>query len=180
VEGKVGIGKLTPNAELDVQGTVSATTIIAAPPMLLLADEKASATDGGGCTSGSWFTRALTTEQRNTISGASLSSNQFTLPAGTYRVTASAPGHRVDQLQARLYNVTDAAVVAYGTSEYASSAGSYTSARSDLTTVVSITASKAFRIEFRCNTTRATNGLGVGSGFGNTEIYTTAEITKLQ
>ncbi len=180
VEGKVGIGKLAPNAELDVQGTVSATTIIAAPPMLLLADEKASATDGGACTSGSWFTRTLNTEQRNTISGASLSSNQFTLPAGTYRIKASSPAHRVDQLQARLYNVTDAAVVSYGTSEYASSAGSYTAARSELTTVVSIAASKVFRIEFRCNTTRATNGLGVGTGFGGTEVYTTIEATKLQ
>ena len=180
VEGSIGVGTSAPNAELDVRGTVSATTIIAAPPMLLLADEKASATDGGACTSGSWFTRTLNTEQRNTISGASLSSSQFTLPAGTYRIKASSPAHRVDQLQARLYNVTDAAVVAYGTSEYASSAGSYTAARSELTTVVSITAAKVFRIEFRCNTTRATNGLGVGSGFGNTEIYTTAEITKLQ
>lgn len=48
-------------------------------------------THGGTFTAGAWRTRDLNTVLTNTISGASLSNNQITLPAGKYYVEASAP-----------------------------------------------------------------------------------------
>lgn len=176
--GNVGIGTTNPNAKVDVNGTVSATTIIAAPPMMIVADEKAAATAGGTATSGAWQTRTLNTVNLNTITGASLASNQITLPAGTYVIRASAPAFDVNRHQARLYNATDAVVAIDGTSEYANS--SYGGAnRSFVTGQVSIAASKAFRLEHRVNTTVSNNGFGVESNLGSTETYSTIEITKI-
>lgn len=159
--------------------TVSATTIIAAPPMLVAVEQQTAATQSGTCTAGSWFTRTLNTVRVNTISGASLASNQFTLPAGTYLIRASAPAFNVDRHKIRLYNVTDATDVVYGTSAFSSSAASYANDRSEILTSFTITASKALRIEHRCQTTQASNGLGVESDFA-TEVYTTVEITQIR
>lgn len=89
---------------------------------MLVVDEKAAGTDGGNSTSGSWMTRTLNTVKFNTISGASLSRNQVTLPAGTYKITASAPVYQALQHIIRVYNVTDSATAISGLSDYAYSA----------------------------------------------------------
>lgn len=47
-------------------------------------DRKSDGTAGGQATTGAWTTATLNTEVYNTITGASLSSNKVTLPAGTY------------------------------------------------------------------------------------------------
>jgi len=47
-------------------------------------DEKSNGVAGGNFTNGAWQTRTLNTSMTNEISGASLSSNQITLPSGTY------------------------------------------------------------------------------------------------
>ena len=54
-------------------------------------DQKSSNTDGGTLTGGSFITRVFNTVVTNSISGASLSSNQITLPSGTYYVWGRAP-----------------------------------------------------------------------------------------
>jgi hypothetical protein len=57
--------------------------------LLHVRDEKTLA-DGGTSTS-SYTKRDLNTVVTNEIAGASLSSNQITLPSGTYYINASAP-----------------------------------------------------------------------------------------
>ena len=68
---------------------------------LHLQDQKTSGTEGGNFTSGAWNTRTLNTEVTDTI-GSTLSSNQFTLPAGTYYIEASAPAYSVGRHLSRL------------------------------------------------------------------------------
>jgi hypothetical protein len=61
----------------------------------------------GQSTSTGWNTIILNTEKINLISGASLSSNQITLPAGTYFVQGFCPSDVSDQSKPVLYNVSD-------------------------------------------------------------------------
>lgn len=143
---------------------------------ILIRDEKAQNTAGGTFTSGAWQTRTLNTEASDAGGYASLSSNQITLAAGTYRVTIRCPAYLCDQHQARLYNISDSAVTLIGTSEYSPAGGAVPTA-SIIMGRFTITASKIFEVQHRCTTTRATDGYGIAANF-TTEVYTIAEIVR--
>lgn len=144
--------------------------------MLHVRDEKAQNTQGGTFTSGAWRTRDLNTSKVNTITGASLGSNQITLPAGTYFIEASAPALLVDAHQAKLYNVTDTADVIIGTSEYSGTADSV-GGRSHVIGQFTLSAAKTLELQHRCATTRATNGFGAAGNF-TTEVYSEVKIWR--
>lgn len=74
--------------------------------LLHLRDEKAQNTNGGASVVGTQ-TRTLNTVKTNEITGASLSSNQITLPSGTYYINAIMPAVNLGKTQAYLYSVTD-------------------------------------------------------------------------
>jgi hypothetical protein len=135
----------------------------------LLQDQKSSGTAGGTFTSGAWQTRTLNTEVYDTDSLVSISSNQFT-PTANGIVEWSAPASEVGDHQTRLYNVTDSAVVAYGTSEYAEPS---TGAQNRSFGSGPVVAGKAYRIEHRCEASITTYGLGNSNSFGGTQVYTT-------
>lgn len=150
---------------------------IAAIPRLLYNETQTSGTNGGTFTSGAWQTRTLNVEAYDNASIGSLSSNQITLPQGTYLVRWSTPAHAlVERHQSRLYNVTDTVAVSYGQN----SRGSDEQTFSQGTCILVVSGgSKAYRIEHRCETTVATSGLGVAMGFGTDEVYTTVDIQKI-
>jgi hypothetical protein len=133
--------------------------------------------DGGTFTSGAWQTRPLSTVVSNDITGASLATNEITLPAGTYYIDANAMGFTVTRHQARLYNVTDAAAVLYGMNAFSTGTnnGNYASVRGKFT----IAAEKALRLEHQCGTTASNTGFGYPCTFGNTEVYADVLIWKL-
>ena len=143
----------------------------------LLQDQKADGVAGGTFTSGAWQTRELQTEVYDGI-GITISSNEFTLPAGSYLIKWSAPAFNVGLNQTRLYDVTGTASVAQGSSM--SNAGpDYRSDTTPSTGLARVTpgSSNAYRIEHRCETTCATNGFGEPTSFGG-ELYTQIEIYK--
>ncbi len=146
--------------------------------VLLARERQTNGTNGGTFTSGSWATRTLQTTEQNGISGASLATNQITLPKGEYYIRAHAPAYQVNAHKIRLYNVTDAAVLVNGTSAH-SAATDATQTDSCLEFYWSISTTKVFQLEHRCQTTKATNGLGVSSNFGGDEVYSSVEVTKL-
>ena len=143
--------------------------------ILHVRDEKAQNTDGGTFTAGAWRTRDLNTSKTNTIGGASLAANQVTLPAGTYWCEIKVPAHNVDQHQARLYNVTGAAVLVIGTSESTSTSLIQTS--SWIRGRFTLTASSALEVRHWCITTRADTGFGYAANI-TTEIYADAVFWK--
>lgn len=154
-----------------------APTALDYPTLLHVRDEKATSTAGGTFTSGAWQTRDLNTIKTNEL-GVTLVTNVITgLPAGTYEATASAPAYGVGQHQLRLYDVTGAAALVSGSSEF--STANTTTNRSLLQGRFSLAATSDLRLEHRCAQTITTQGYGVATGFGAVEVYTDLQIHKV-
>ena len=75
-------------------GATTVPAVLIDVPYIKLSDVKSAGTAGGTFTSGSWQTRTLNTEDSDTGGNCSLSSNQFTLDAGTYEINARASASR--------------------------------------------------------------------------------------
>jgi len=140
-------------------------------------DSELSGTDGGDFTSGAWRTRVLNTEMANTIAGASLAGNQVTLPAGTYIAWFSAPAYQVNHHATRLYDVTNATVLARG-STTGSVAMLGSSTDSPGFAIFTLGAPAALEVQHCCETDNAGDGMGTACGFGDTETY--AQVTVLK
>ena len=136
-------------------------------------DEKSSGTAGGTQTSGSFLTRDLNTTQFNNITGASLSSNQVTLAAGTYYVDAISP-QKGQAGSLRWYNITDSSVAVAGQSNYFEAWGEF-----KLFGYFTIAAQKVFELQYRSSATEASNGLGVAKSFGIPEVYAMVSLVKV-
>lgn len=141
-------------------------------------DQKASGTDGGGFTSGAYRTRTLNTVVTNEVSGASLSANQVTLPAGTYYLEARCAHDNVRLNKARWQNMSDSTTTLLGAnaaSDFGNHGGWYAEVRGRFT----IAAEKVFQLQHRCSQTDGVSGFGQACGFGDTEIYTDLLIWKI-
>ena len=153
-----------------------------AAPYIQIANAPTSGTDGGTFTSGAWRIRTLDTIQSDASGLTTLSSNQFTLPAGTYILQASAPALQVNDHMIRLYNVTDSAVTAYGTTEWVGNPtlGNSAQTRSRVNVRFTLTGTKTFRIEHYCTATVTTVGFGNSLGLaGVNELYTQVQVWKM-
>jgi len=145
--------------------------------LLHVRDEKASGTAGGTFTSGAWRTRTFNTIKTNEITGASLSSNQITLPAGTYYIDASATGYNVKRHQTALYNITDSSFEIIGSSEYTHSTVNVTN-HSFVRGRFTISAQKILEFQHRTTDTYATYGFGVSSTFAQVCVFGDVKIWR--
>ena len=145
--------------------------------LLHVRDEKASGSNAGTFTTGDWRTRTLNTIKTNEITGASLSSNQITLPTGTYYINASAPGYDITRHQTALYNITDSSFEIIGTSEYTNIAD-LVQTRSFVSGRFTISGQKTFELQHRCEVTKVTFGFGVGSNFSQIGVFANVEIWR--
>lgn len=144
----------------------------------IISDQKTNDTDGGTLTSGAWRTRDLNNEIVDPDSIVSISSNQFTLGAGSYLIQASAPAIECGKHQVRLYDVTGSAVVEYGTSQLANNGNSYSADRSFVEARVVITGNTVYEIQHQCQHTKSSFGMGLAVNFGGVEVYTVVKIFK--
>jgi hypothetical protein len=121
-----------------------------------------------------------TRTQPNDASGASLSSNQITLPSGTYFIHASAPAFMISQSRLRLQNITDSTTTLLGENNTADSSV----ASSCISFVIgrfTIASSKTFELQHIGRVQRGSGqgfGLGVAS-FGITEVFAQVLIWKV-
>ena len=157
-------------------GTIAKTSDISFTAYAVIADQKTSGTDGGTFTSGAWRTRDLNTEVTDVDNIVSISSNQFTLQAGTYLIKARATGYDCDRHQLRIRNITDASTVRCGISNFVNQTYNVFS-----TAVVvgrtTISGAKVFELQHQAQSTKTTFGLGVASNF-TTEVFAEVEIYK--
>lgn len=147
-------------------------------PDMWVRDEKTSGTAGGATVAATYTTRALTVVKRNIISGASLASNQITLPAGKYHVKFSAPANGAVGLnRCAIFDVTSGAYQGYGSNNQTPAA----------TTTLSIgdcyidspSAALLLELRHRAVTAVATSGLGIAMSFGDIEVYGDVQIWKV-
>jgi len=154
-------------------------TVVDRPAIAVLRDEKAANTQGGASTSGSWLTRDLNTEVYDPYGIVSLSANQFTLQAGTYKIRVTSPFMTASGARIRLRNITDSTTTCVGTSAY-NQTPDLVECISTIDDVFTISAAKVFEIQYRVVLSRATNGLGVSGGdLGEVEVYTRVFIEKI-
>jgi hypothetical protein len=149
----------------------------------LFRDEKTSGTGGGNSVVG-WNTRDIQ-QIVNNISGASITTNQITLPAGKYRVSGLTPGYNSSGTshshQSGLYNATDASfTLGGGISVIGSNATmrDSNSCPSHFAGEFTLAASKVIELQDYW-TAAITNGFGIPISSGQGERYSQIEIWKL-
>ena len=126
----------------------------------ILVDQKTSGTNGGSFTSGDWRTRDLNTEIADPDGIVSISSNQFTLQAGSYLIKAHAPAYKVGRHQIALYDITASSYVETGSSAYVDG-GESVSTDSFLTARFTCSGANVYEIRHQCGTGFNTYGFGV-------------------
>ena len=144
--------------------------------VMVCCEQQPSGTNGGSSVAG-LQTRILNTVLWNTISGASLSSNEITLPAGTYDIRADLPASTTTGIDHRgyLYIPSTSTISLLGSS--ASTGGSVTV--SEIEGMLN-TAGVTFNIQHWISVAQATTGLGIASGMGQPEVYTQIFIRKVE
>jgi hypothetical protein len=156
-------------------GEINSNGVRSLGEVLIVEDEKPTNTAGGTFTSGAWRTRDLNSVRVNRITGASLASIQITLPAGTYRIFAKAPGYVVSFHKIRLYNVTDSVAILIGSNENSGGVITVSMINAEFT----LASTKSLTIEHRCATTRASDGFGGATNFSEPEIYTQVLVQRI-
>lgn len=145
---------------------------------MLVQHQLAQNTSGGSAAAGIQ-TRVLNTVVANTISGASLASNQITLPVGTYRVRAFAEAFHVNASKIALYNVTDAVYIQQGGSiNGENTLSDLITSELSLFGRFTLASSKVLELRQYCEVSYATSGLGYPSNSMGVEVYAGVEITK--
>lgn len=134
-------------------------------------------TDGGSLVTGSDQTCVLDEEVFNDITGASLSSNQVTLPPGRYLAWAHVPANNGLHFRAILYDATAAADIYRGPNQYGSGATFHHNA--SLMCSFSLSSSSDIEVRYRAANAQATNGLGIGTNFGDDQIYTELTVARI-
>lgn len=137
----------------------------------------ADGTSAGDFSSGAWRTVPLNTEQIDTGSVGTIAANQVSLIAGTYRCRWRSYGYQVDGFQSRLWNVTDAALIALGSVAKAAAADT-TMAVSIGETRFTLAAAKTIEIDAKCTTTKLASGFGIAASMGLGEVYASLELSK--
>jgi hypothetical protein len=169
-------------AEDEVEEVAPFATLQAAREILVAEEHTANTSSGNGAIPGTgWQTRVLTRLAYNTITGASLGSNQITLPAGTYKLRAWTTAYRVDSFHSRFRNITDSTTVLSGIGHFTddnTAVGGVTN-DADIDAVFTIADTKVFEMQAYYGVSGDTFSTGVGTGGGEENIYTSVFLERL-
>jgi hypothetical protein len=177
-------------AKLTATGTKDATTFLRGDntfasaqgkfesQLLQVRHETSGTTHGGDAAAATDNVRILNTVVTNEITGASLSSNQITLPAGTYYINHVGFAYDCSSHRTLLYNITDSSVTLLGTNAYAdvnNQVGNHSFLKGRFT----ISSQKVFEIRHYTDTANSTFGLGVAGSDSRTNIFADVQLWKV-
>lgn len=164
---------------LTVSGVPVSLTAGQSQEYILLREEQDSGTQSGTFTSGAFRTRAVNTIAVDETGEVTLISDQFTLPAGTYRIQAKAEFFGAAATILRLQNITDVATTLAGLNDHCTVAANSDGHACHLDGQFTIAATKTFELQQRCGLTQTTNGFGVSHSFGINEVFVSIELIKI-
>jgi hypothetical protein len=148
-----------------------------------LSEIQASGTPPGIASTNAWHPRVLNTVEIDTAGICTLSSNQFTLPAGTYDISAISPFVQVASVQIRLYNVTNSTVAIIGETGFSDPTfiGSTPASASDISLRgrVTITGSSTFELQYYCVASGG-NTYELGNYIAATGLATTFSVVEIR
>jgi hypothetical protein len=131
----------------------------------------------GDFDSGAWRTRQLNRINYDQTGLVRLSGAQFTLPAGRYRVAASATAGQVGAHVIRLFSITDSAVLYEGTeARSADESGVYS--KSYIIGDFSILQDTTFELQHQCELSTAQVGLGQANSIMDPDVLSMIEFFK--
>lgn len=162
----------------DLAQLINAGEDVFSSSYLHIQEQQPSGTGGGATVGGTTQTRVLNTVVTNEISGASLASNQITLPAGSYYIKARAPvfvvGNTSDtRHKAKLYDTTGSSDLIIGSAECAGGDSS-----TDSVIFGRFTLAAESDLEIR-HYTENSRSFGAATSSGDIEIYTEVEIWRI-
>lgn len=144
--------------------------------LLHFRDERTPGSAGDAYTSGDWRTVSINLAVTNQISGASIASNQITLPAGTYFIDATVVHQDGRRSLLKLRNVTDSSNTLVGLrSTQVNAGGAVTCGFPTVRGVFTIAAQKTFELQIRVSQTSSATE---ASSFSVNEVYTDGCIWK--
>jgi len=146
--------------------------------LLHVRDEKATGSAGGSASATTDNVKVLNTVVTNEITGASLSSNRITLPAGTYFIDAWSYAYQTDMNRAMLYNQSDSSVTILGHSNF-SDDNNQGYSPSFVRGRFTISAQKLFEIRHYTEKANSGNGFGIDTADSRTNVYTDVQIWKV-
>ena len=160
----------------DLEEVLMGTVIGPYDAYVYVRDKKAIETDGGTFTEAGWRTRDINDEHSDTADICTISSNQITLPAGTYRCLIHCPARRCNRTQARLYNVSNSEMLLLSESTHLKDDSDVTG-HSVIQGRFTLAGTRVLEVQHKCNNTVAGNGFGIHASFAD-EIYTQAEFWR--
>lgn len=146
----------------DIRVTIRPSTMNVARPVLVGDIFKRAVITGdstNALSAGTYTTRDLSVEQSDEFNIVTLSSDQFTLAAGTYHLSVDYSVHRVDTYNSVITNVSDSSTACTGIQGYASNA-SATGAQASYSCIITISAPKNFALQFNPSSAASANYYG--------------------
>lgn len=180
VRGASGWGVVGPGTQGQVLRSDGTDIALGVIPLLHVTEQQSNNTgSSSNLTSGSWSQLVLNTTVVNQINSASVSSNQVSLPAGTYhaKLTVASPqvGSSLNTFKSRLRNVTDNATLAVSpTMGWSGGGAAGGTPPVILEGTFTLSGTKTIQAQFYQNTgSSGTNILGgnKGTGYSEAEIY---------
>ncbi|MEH1810879.1 MAG: hypothetical protein V7K26_00060 [Nostoc sp.] len=150
----------------------------ASSQFIQILETQTSGTEGGNATAGSWIKRKLNNIRSDETALATISNNEFVLPAGIYEFGILSPFYRTATTRIRLRNITDNAIISTSIAIYPGS-GVDIQCLAGLQGKFSIAANKSLAIEYRVFRNQDSASLGLSSAWGVEEIFTVINLFKV-
>ncbi len=176
--GSQGLGVESNDGRVEKYSSVQIRLIVDDFDLLHVRDEKTANTEGGASSAATFNIRTINTVKTNEISGASLTSNVITLPAGTYEVNVTSCAWDVTKNRLGFWDKDNSLFVVIGQNQYSRGTVNHGNLALLYGQFI-IPVETDFELHHYTQSAVSTNGLGRKMNDGSVEVYVDIFIRKL-